>query len=210
VRVVIVAKTRFGDYQMCIGAHDLEDGFRSLRLFRQDGAYLDRSAALEIGDVFELNYTPSAGARPPHVEDVRVARSSGVRVGVEIGLASLIIANDRVWQSVAELFDGCLRYTERGAGYVSEGGPLPSRSTGYWLIDGPLRRVTYEDTVRYQWDGPGELYRLTYVGLAEAPQTIRAGSLVRLSLSQAYEPPNLPRGYWLQLSGWFDVPGSLG
>lgn len=154
--VVIVAKTRFGEQQMCVGGHDLTNNFRSLRLFLHDGSYLDRDATIEVGEVFQLAYTPVSHLTAPHVEDVRVAKGSAKRVGHEDDLASLILANDEVWHSAEELFDGCLRYVGQGTGYVPDGGPLPTRSTGYWLIDAPLYRVAaYEDSVRYRWDGTG-------------------------------------------------------
>jgi hypothetical protein len=188
--------------RICVGAHNLDD-FRSLRLFRHDGSYLDEGANLEVGDVWELNYVERPDAVAPHLEDVFVQSSGARRVGREEDLAAVVVERDVVWQSVDELFDGRLNFTTAGSAYVPEAGPLPSRSTGYWQPAGELTLYHVNDKLRYRWTGAGALRSVRYVGLAEPESTIPAGSLVRLSLSHPFAPPDGPRGYWLQLSGWF-------
>jgi hypothetical protein len=199
---VIAAKTRMREGRICVGAHNLDD-FRSLRLFRHDGSYLDEGANLEVGDVWELNYVERPHAVAPHLEDVLVQSSGAQRVGREQDLAALVVERDVVWQSVDELFDGRLSFTAAGSAYVPEAGPLPSRSTGYWQAAAELTLYHVNDKPRYRWTGGGALRSLRYVGLAEPEPTIPAGSLVRVSLSHPFAPPDGPRGYWVQLSGWF-------
>jgi len=201
VRVVIAAKTRMREGRICVGAHTLDD-FRSLRLFRHDGSYLDEEANLEVGDVWELDYVERPGAVAPHLEDVLVQGGGARRVGRGEDLAALVMERDIVWQSVDELFEGCLNFTGAGSAYVPEAGPLPSRSTGYWQPANELTLYHVNDKPRYRWTG-GALRSIRYVGLAEPVLTIPARSLVRLSLSHPFAPPDGPRGYWLQLSGWF-------
>jgi ATP-dependent DNA helicase RecQ len=185
-----------------VGAHDLDD-FRSLRLFRHDGSYLEDDANLEIGDVWELSYVERPGAVAPHLEDVLVLRSGARRIGREADLAALVAARDIIWHSVDELFEGHLNFTAPGSAYVPEAGPLPSRSTGYWQPADELTLYHVNDKPRYRWTGGGALRSIRYVGLADPEPMIPAGSLVRLSLSHPFAPPDGPRGYWLQLSGWF-------
>jgi len=95
------------------------------------------------------------------------------------------------------------RTPDHGTAYVPEAGPLPTRSTGYWLPDDHLDLYYSFDKPRYRWRGEGALNGVRYVGVPEPTLTIPAGSLVRLSLSHPYAPPGLPSGFWLQLSGWF-------
>jgi hypothetical protein len=201
VRIVIVAKTKMREERICVGAHDL-DSFRSLRLFRHDNTYLQESARLDIGDIFEVEYRDRPGATPPHVEDVIVAEG-GRRRGRQTGLGRLIAEHELVWTSVDELFDGCLAFTESGTAYVPVGARLPLRSTGYWRIDSAMTYYVSYGRPRYRWSGEGPLQSVAYVGVADPADLIPAGALVRLSLSHARQPPNQPNGYWLQLSGWF-------
>lgn len=74
MRVLIVAKTRMRGGHMCVGAHDLENAFRSLRLFPTDNTRYREDAPFEIGDVFDIEYRHRPGERHPHVEDVTVTR----------------------------------------------------------------------------------------------------------------------------------------
>jgi hypothetical protein len=187
--------------RICVGAHNLAD-FESLRLFRADGTRFHENAEVEVGEVWELEYLPRAEATAPHLEDVLVD-PDGDFIREEPNVADIIRRRDVVWASVDELFDGCLAFTGAGTAYVPDGGPFPTRSTGYWEPDEDLSRYKSFHKWRYLWHGGGSLGSLGYVGVAEPVPVIRAGSLVRLSLSQVYEPAGKPRGYWLQLSGWF-------
>jgi hypothetical protein len=205
VNVLVVAKTRMTQNRMCLGAHDLET-FRSLRLFRHDGSYLERDAPIEIGDVLDLQYEPRSNLHPPHVEDVLVAQGPARRVGRREEIATLVLERDVVWRSVAELFDGLLCFTASGSAYIPVDGPQPGRSTGYWLPDRELHRRTYNHRIRYGYGAAG-LNSMPYVGVDEGPETIPARSLLRLSLSRPNQPPNQPNACWLQLSGWFAIDG---
>jgi hypothetical protein len=102
--------------RVCVGARDL-DSFRSLRLFRHDGTYVEEDAALEIGDIWEVDYRDRPGTTPPHVEDVIVAEG-GTRRGRQADLGRLIAQRDVVWTSVDELFDGGLAFTAAGTAYT--------------------------------------------------------------------------------------------
>jgi hypothetical protein len=199
--VLIVAKTRMKQGRICVGAHDLAD-FRSLRLFSEDGSRFLESEELSIGDVWELDYSLDPNPVAPHLEDVHVQPGRQF-IRTEPNLAALVIARDVIWSTVDELFEGCLQFTSSGTGYVPEAGPLPNRSTGYWLADHDLDLYESFNKPRYSWAGDGELESIGYVGLSEPAEAIPAGTLVRLSLSHPYQPPGRPSGCWLQLSGWF-------
>jgi hypothetical protein len=203
MRIVIASKTRMRAGRICVGAHDLET-FRSLRLFRHDNTYIEETAGLEIGDLWEVVYRDRPHIDAPHLEDVIVSEEGARRYGTEPDLAKLIQEHDVVWTSVEELFDGCLEFTDSGTAYVPVGGRLPDRSTGYWRTDAPLERYIAYERTRYRWHGGGALRTVAYVGVGEPADVVPEGNLVRLSLSHANQPPNRPNGYWLQLSGWYE------
>jgi hypothetical protein len=184
------------------GNGDLAD-FRSLRLFRHDGSYLDEHARLEVGDVWELDYTQPAGAVAPHLEDVLVRAEGARKLGRDDDLGALVRERDVFWHAPEELFDGCLNFTARGSAYVPAAGPLPGRGTGYWQPNRDLMLYTVNDKPRYRWTGGGVLLSINLCGSAPAEPAIPAGALVRLSLSRLFAPPDGPAGFWLQLSGWF-------
>jgi len=188
--------------RVCVGAHDLAD-FKSLRLYRHDGTYLTASNDVSVGQIWELTYHPKSDVVPPHVEDVIVERDGASWVGREQDLAALIRQRDTIWQTPAQLFEGRLRFTGAGSAYVPAEGPLPSRSTGYWLLDTPLTRQEYDGKTRYVRDAASGLRRISYVGTAATRASIAAGTLTRLSLSRRFAPTAAHDGYWLQLSGWY-------
>jgi hypothetical protein len=204
MRVLIVAKTRMRNGLICVGAHDLDNSFRSLRLFPTDNTRYADDAPFAIGDVFDLDYREQPGGRHPHVEDVTVTRI-GERLARGKNIPRLVYANDTVWESIDDLFEGKLEFTASGTAYIPVGGDLPSRSTGYWSPGTTLRRMRFDSTVRYVLDGDPNLKQIRYLGLEGAAERIPAGALVRLSLSGNWQPPNLPDGYWLQLSGWYEA-----
>jgi len=148
MRVLIVSRTRMREGRVCVGAHDLAD-FRSLRLYKHDGTYLNETDPVAIGQIWDLQYRPKSDLEPPHVEDVIVAGEGAARVGREPNLSALILQRDEIWRAPDELFEGRLHFTEAGSAYVPADGPLPSRSTGYWLLDMPLQRQQHDGKTRY-------------------------------------------------------------
>ena len=100
MRVVIVSRTRMREGRVCVGAHDLEN-FRSLRLYKHDGTYLNEADPVGVGQVWELVYRPKNDLEPPHVEDVIVEREGAARVGREPNLSALILRRDEVWRTPA-------------------------------------------------------------------------------------------------------------
>ncbi len=202
MRVLIVSRTRMREGRVCVGAHDLAD-FRSLRLYKHDGTYLNEADPIAIGQIWELQYRPKTDLEPPHVEDVIVTREGAAQVGREPNLAALILQRDVIWRTPEELFGGRLHFTGAGSAYVPAEGPLPSRSTGYWLLDMPLQRQQYDGKTRYVRAASTGLRRISYVGTAAPRATIPAGTLARVSLSRRFAPTEQHNGYWLQLSGWY-------
>ena len=71
-----------------------------------------------------------------------------------------------------------------------------------------LREVLLEQKVKYDYrDNEGRWYHITYVGLENVPEVIRAGSMVRLSLAHWWHPDDTDtkNRCYLQLSGVFNI-----
>lgn len=199
-RVLVVSRTRMRQERVCVGGHALDDGFRSLRLLRKDGSNMFEKDPLAIGAVWDLDYEPRAGVSRPHVEDVLVR--AGKRVDTVDGLRELLLENTRPWKGPPSvLFEGHVAGTPSGTAYVPPEEPLPGCSTGYWIPDAHVHKSVFEQKVRYQYAGGGDVSRMSWVGMEDAPDVISPGTLVRVSLARLWSPPSAPSGYYVQVSG---------
>ena len=148
-----------------------------------------------------------AGATSPHIEDHDILKL-GKKVDEIADLGVWLRKKVKLWKGGREsLFEGTLKFRSNGKAYVPEEGPLPSGSTGFWVLPA---RMTYSPS---SWEGkvrPQYLLQaespllIKYVGLTPVPQlpaVLPAGTLVRLSLAHAF--PADPHKLFLQLSGWF-------
>jgi hypothetical protein len=197
-RVLVVSKTRMRGGHVCVGGHDLDEGMRSLRLLRPDGTNMPADTRFEIGQVWELSYQPVPHAHPPHVEDVHVDPHGARHVETIEPLDTFLRTRVSAWAGVP--FEGTLRRTDSGTGYVPIEGPFPSRSTGYWLPDKVLE---FDGDSRYVFRAEGGRRRIRYVGVADPANRIEPKTLVRVSLARPWSPSNAPAGLYLQISGWY-------
>lgn len=198
--IVIVAKTRMGEQTVCVGAHRLSD-FRSLRLHLESGNNFPSSTLLEVGQTWSARLSFDRLRKAPHVEDVTVSQlEQGERIP---DLARLLRSSAHVWIGPPDaLFGGHLEASERGSGFVPSGPRQPLMSTGYWLPPSPLERDDYDGKARFRYIGTSRIFRTKWVGVADPPQLVPAGTLVRVSLSRPFKGGRVPeRGCWLQLSG---------
>jgi hypothetical protein len=186
---------------ICLGAHDLDDGFRSLRLFDGDGEYFKQDAHISPPEVWEFEYTPCAELHPPHVEDVLVQGKAKFIESVEPEhVRELVLAYDPPWcDSTEELFDRTVEATNRGRIYIPDG-KLPARSTGWWMPDVGLCLHGADDKPMFRYEGDSELTEFTWAGMSAPPKRIDAGNLVRVSLAKFWIPSSAPAGYYVQIS----------
>lgn len=199
---MVVARTRMRHNHVCIGGHDLDQGFKGVRLLDLFGDHHTESSTFSVGDVYEVDYLPSESARRPHVEDVYVRTSA--RIGAIDGLLAFLSARVHPWAGgPSVLFDGMLHVTSHGAGYVPVNGPKPGRSTGYWTPDADMTATSSDSGIRLRYPSASGITRLTWVGACPCPNRIEAGTLIRVSLSRAFTRPGVPEGYYLQVSGIF-------
>ena len=88
--------------------------------------------------------------------------------------------------TIDELFEGKIRFTNSGSGYVSASHGIPDAATGFWI---PSSDLHLETTPRGALYGPKQDYRhLKYVGFAEPTKSIVAGEFVRVSLAKWWKP----------------------
>jgi hypothetical protein len=186
----------------CIGG--IANNGTSVRLLTATGQHYDTSCPFQIGQVWELSYTPSTKLVAPHLEDVRVTASSFV--SIEQNLRSHLLGRlTPPWTgSIDQIFGGLLGYTGNNNGYISELSGIPSHSTWFWIPDSDLSLRSDNKHYDYRLSNGG----LSYTGEPAPIPTIVGGTLVRVSLARWWKPDGaddtLEERCYLQLSGWYD------
>src|SRR5690625_2500749 len=194
MEVLILSKTKYGQSQYCIGGITLTN-FKFIRLLNPGGFYQPIDTDLNIGDVWDISYSPSANTKPPHNEDVIVNSKRFIKhiYDLKTYIKSIGV---KIWRgSVYNVFDGNLKWTGSGSGYLSENqSNLPNNSVGFWIPDEDL---TYNNGY-YHIAGK----KINYKGATNAKPIIPKGSLVRLSLAKWWCPDDFYESRcYLQLSG---------
>lgn len=207
MQVLIVARTNMTD-RVCVGAVDRSG--RSRRLLVADGENQPQDCPYQIGDIWTVRTKEPNKITPPHVEDVIVEPQR--REGTCNDLPSTLHRmRDKGlittwWQgAIASVFDGHTRSTQTNfSRYVSHTSGLPNCSVGFWEPHEALHLETTEDRPSYRFETPGEFARLPYTGQEQPEAVLPRGTLVRLSLSRFWAPPDGGRSAcWVQLSGWY-------
>jgi hypothetical protein len=188
--------------RVCVGGHDLDRDFRSLRLLTKGGMNIKEDAGIDVGEIWELDYKDHPEPDPPHIEDVLVSENKRIETLPLDEVRALILENETPWAgSPAALFDRTVAGTPNGRVYVPGEGPLPSRSTGYWIPDDEIVKHIAYKKARFLYVGSGELSGFTWAGMADPPPRISPGTLVRVSLARWHDPDSAPAGYYVQISG---------
>lgn len=200
MKVLIVAKTHLFN-ALCVGGL-ARDTNANIRLMQPDGHYQPVDTQYEVGDVWDIEFSPQTNVVPPHVEDVIVQHSQ--RLGRVGNIKETLIKRITPWYGEpTNLFDGLIRFTKHGTGYIAKQTGVPHKSVGFWITNQLLIREDYQNKIRYYTTD----YRLrvTYVGVAEAIETIPPQTLVRVSLARWWQPidGDLEMRCYLQLSGWY-------
>ena len=203
MRVLIVARTRMQRFA-CVGGLAL-DGNRSVRLMQADGTPQPGDAPYLVGEIWQVDCEIPRQPEPPHVEDVYVRTSN--RIGQEVQMKRSLLQRVTPWRGApSQTFEGLMRFTYHGHGYINDIMGIPSMSTGFWLPDKPLQRVV-DKKVYYSYPRPQGPCLLPYVGCAPDVDLIPANTLVRLSLARWWKPRegnvDVEERCYLQLSGWY-------
>jgi hypothetical protein len=205
MRVLIVSKTHMRD-MACVGGLRLDDN-RNVRLLQSSGSNQPHDTPYEVGEIWDLNFRPKRDVVAPHIEDVFV--DSGRQMGHERNMRSCLVSRIRPWQGgPAVLFDGMIRFTWNGTGYICRRSHLPSGSVGFWTPSGELSRFDQDGKTRYRCESEEKDVRITYVGFEPPVDLLSQGTLVRVSLARWWRPadaPDMEERCYLQLSGWYEV-----
>ena len=206
MEVLIVSKTHMTT-AACVGGLVLSNN-RYIRLLNPGNYNQPVDTEFEIGDVWDLSFTNRATIHPPHIEDVIVSSKNYFR-NVDDMPAFLRQRNVIDWQGhINNVFGGLLSWTNSCTGYIPENGEMPEKSVGFWQTDRGLVRTVFENNkTRFRYPN-GAVYRnISYVGFQETIETVPSGTILRVSLSRIFPPAGspitAPRGYYLQLSGWY-------
>jgi hypothetical protein len=156
----------------------------------------------DIGDIWDINFVTREDVVPPHIEDVIINSKNYLR---KIENISEFILNSGVIifrGSPNCIFNGLLRWTGKGGGYIWDRDNLPNNSVGFWISDEDL--ALNDKHYIYPSD---QIKRLPYVGFEPTVDIIPAGTLMRISVARWWKPEDseISERCYLQLSGWYGL-----
>lgn len=201
MKINILARTRMHGGRVCIGG--MSDDGDSFRLMTANCEYHAGGCPYHVGETWEMDIHPCANLEAPHLEDVAVI--SATLVGAAPNLRGFILERTEPWTGgIDRIFDGKIRFTVSGSGYIAQPSGLPSISTGFWIPD---RDLLFSQVPRPAYTPHGDRRYLSYVGTGNPQPVIQSGTLVRVSLAKWWRPhdadPSFELRCYAQLSGWF-------
>jgi len=203
MKVIIVAKTCMQS-AACVGG--ILQPNRSVRLLQSDGHNHPPDTDYQVGQVWEIKFRERPDIIPPHVEDILVQERK--LIGGQDSLGKFLHTKVNVWKGgIENLYDGLIRFTQNGSGYICHRIGIPNVSTGYWLPNEPLiYDANQAPKIRYKYAGTSHEKYISYVGYEKPLARIPANTLVRVSLARWWKPddaPEMEERCYLQLSGWY-------
>lgn len=192
--------------RVCVGGFDLDTG-SNVRLLTHNAENQPDTTPFSIGQIWDLRVIKRSRCIPPHVEDVLVQSSS--IAGNQPQMRAFIEGNCPIVAGpLASTFDGRLRFTSGGSGYIVQSSGLPSGSVCFWRPSVALARRDYDDKIKYEFtQNLIQRRRIGWVGLQPPLPVIPAGTLLRLSLARWWKPRDAPASEeekcFLQISGYF-------
>ena len=204
MEILITSKTHKGK-AACVGGLVINNN-RLVRLLNPGNWDQYADTDMDIGDVWDINYNPREDVKPPHIEDVIIQSKRYIR---EITNISEFILNSGITiyrGSPNQIFEGRLRWTGSGSGYIENRENLPPNSVGFWISDREL--ILDEDEKHYLYSLNNHFMvdkRFPYVGFEPNINRIPAGTLMRVSLARWWKPEDseMNERCYLQLSGWY-------
>jgi hypothetical protein len=201
MKVVILARTKMSGLKICFGG--MSETGQSLRLMNDRCDYYSNSCPYQVGEIWDMTVKPCERVEAPHLEDTSVLDAK--LIGAEADLRAFILERANPWGGgIDSIFDGKIHFTNKGSGYISYSGGLPSASTGFWIPDKDLQ---FSNDPRPAYSPHDDWRYLSYVGTASPEPTIRKDTLVRVSLAKWWKPPDadsaLELRCYAQLSGWY-------
>lgn len=204
-RVLILSKTHMNG-QVCVGGILTKNG-KYVRVLDKDGHNQPEDTSLNVGQIWEIDFSNKLACTPPHVEDVLIQGSQlqgNLDAGIKLSEYLLKTLKVKVWRGAPDkLFDGLIKWTSSGSGYIDKSS-IPSNSVGFWISDKELSRHDYNG-VRYNYHSMLGWRNIKFVGFQTPVQHISAGILMRVSLARWWrKDAQSEECCYLQLSGWYD------
>jgi len=203
MQVLIVAKTHMRN-AACVGGFEISSK-RNVRLLTIDGENQPSNTDLEVGQIWNVDYTDRPQLTPPHVEDVQITKREFVKTQSSVG--DFLKSNATIWRGDPRaIFEGKVHFGRAQSGYITNKGGIPSQSVGFWLSDKDLELTILDDQKHYYYFGEsGEIFAFPYVGYSKTVETIKTGALIRVSLARWWRPNERveEKRCYCQLSGWY-------
>lgn len=201
--VLIVSRTQMGGGNVCIGGYDVGAG-RNIRLLTATGGNQPGTAPFQIGETWNITYTPKHNLSAPHTEDVMVQSAQLINTLSAAGLAAFISQNCAIVAGGLNLlFGGAVHSPGHAASYI-DSSHIPNHSVCFWKPITDLFHVNAFNKHKYHYaDQTNDTY-FSYVGLIPPVNVIPAGSIVRMSLARWWTAPTATSAAcYLQVSGWY-------
>lgn len=204
MEVLITSKTRKGK-AACVGGLIINNN-RFVRLLNQGNWDQFVDTDFMIGDVWDINFSDRLDSEPPHTEDVIIQAKRYIKKIRNI-TDFIIKSGIPIYRgNPSNIFNGLLRWTSNGSGYIGDKNNLPEHSVGFWISDKDLFLQDDEKHFVYQTNNRfTSNKRFKYVGFENTMDKIPAGTLLRVSLARWWKPEetDVEERCYLQLSGWY-------
>jgi len=200
MNVLILSKTRMYNERCCVGG--ITDSGKAIRLLTETFDYQPGNTDFEPRQVWDIDFSEKPDCIKPHIEDVVLKSKKFLyKINDEKKIKDIIqYYKIRIWCGSSDsLFDGKLKWTNNGSGYISHN-MLPNQSVGFWISDEDLF-FTEDNGIRYKYK---ERF-LKFVGTDYPVEKIPKGTLIRVSLARWWrKEEDMEERCYLQLSGWYD------
>lgn len=202
METLILTKTHKGK-AACVGGLVLQND-RLVRLLNPGNWDQYADTDLEIGDIWDIKFVNRHNIIAPHTEDVIIQSKKFIKKQDNLSkyLQTRKITIFR--GNPSNIFNGHLRWTSNGHGYIADKENLPDNSVGFWISDKDLhfnaKHYTYQSSIRFTGNK-----EIAYVGFLDPIDVIPSGTLIRLSLARWWKPEDseMEERCYLQLSGWY-------
>ena len=203
MEVLIVAKTHMKN-SACVGGFQISTK-RNVRLLTSKGDNQPVDTDFEIGQIWNIDYTDRTQITIPHIEDVLISKKEFIQYQDSVG--KFLTDNAIIWRGMpTNIFDGKVHFERARSGYITSKSGLPSQSVGFWIADRDLELTILNDQKHYFYFGDdGGIFVFPYVGYSRVIETIKSGTVIRVSLARWWRPNERveEKRCYCQLSGWY-------
>lgn len=201
MEILIISKTRKGK-SACVGGI-IMDTNASVRLLNPGNWDQYADTELKIGDIWDITFVKREDVLAPHIEDIIIFAKKFIKSIPNI--TDFIQAKGiKIYKgSPMNIFDGKIKWSLNGSGYISDKNNLPPYSTGFWICDKKLEFNGKHYIYNYSEEKD---LKLPFVGFVHPLKVIPAGVLIRFSLARWWKPDDaeMEQRCYLQISGWYD------